>query len=142
MSETRKTAAAEAVDDARERAGKTPSNMLRLLVTAGSRLPRHLLDRHEATKEDLRRRSRRLLRGAAMTVTKEEMLRFILEVAEKAGVKVAIGGGIAVNAHGYRRDTADVDAFFHYPDQRKVLRQIKNNSGRTSSSKSSTRPTG
>jgi hypothetical protein len=35
MSETRRTAAAEAVDDARERAGKTPSNMLWLLVTAG-----------------------------------------------------------------------------------------------------------
>ena len=64
-----------------------------------------------------------------MTVTKEEMLRFILEVAEKAGVKVAIGGGIAVNAHGYRRDTADVDAFFHYPDQRKVLRQLNEQLG-------------
>jgi len=64
-----------------------------------------------------------------MTITKEEMLRFILEVAEKAGVKVAIGGGIAVNAHGYRRDTADVDAFFHYPDQRKVLRQINEQLG-------------
>jgi hypothetical protein len=64
-----------------------------------------------------------------MTITKEEMLQFILEIARKARVKVAIGGGIAVNSHGYRRDTADVDAFFHLPDQHKVLRQLNDQLG-------------
>ena len=44
-------------------------------------------------------------------------------------MKIAIGGGIAVNSHGYRRDTADVNAFFHLPDQRKVLRQLNDQLG-------------
>ena len=56
--------------------------------------------------------------------TKESMLRLILRTARKAGVKISIGGGLAVNAHGFRRETDDVDAFFHYADQRKVLRAL------------------
>ena len=56
--------------------------------------------------------------------SKENMLRLILAVAKKAGVKIAIGGGIAVNSHGFRRETDDVDAFFHYDDQHKVLRAM------------------
>jgi hypothetical protein len=56
--------------------------------------------------------------------SKESMLTLVLAVAKKADVKVAIGGGLAVNAHGFRRETADVDAFFHYNDQHKVLRAL------------------
>lgn len=55
---------------------------------------------------------------------KAEMLRLVLAVAKRAKVKVAIGGGVAVAARGYRRDTMDVDAFFHYEDQQKVLRAL------------------
>lgn len=57
-------------------------------------------------------------------VPKEILLSLILEVAENAGVKVAIGGGIAVNTWGYRRETSDVDAFFHDADRKKVLRSL------------------
>jgi len=52
------------------------------------------------------------------------MLRLILKASKKAGVKMAIGGGLAANAHGFRRETDDVDAFFHYADQRKILRAL------------------
>lgn len=52
------------------------------------------------------------------------MLTLILAVAKKAGVKMAIGGGLAVSAYGFRRETSDVDAFFHYTDQHKVLRAL------------------
>lgn len=51
----------------------------------------------------------------------DEMLRVATKIAKKARVKMGIGGGIAVAAHGYRRSTDDVDAFFHYTDRRKVL---------------------
>jgi hypothetical protein len=61
---------------------------------------------------------------AADPTSKESMLRLILRAAKKAGVKMAIGGGLAANAHGFRRETDDVDAFFHYDDQRKVLRAL------------------
>jgi len=57
-------------------------------------------------------------------VSKEKLLIFILEVAEKAGVKIGIGGGIAVNTWGYRRETADVDAFFHENDRKKILETL------------------
>lgn len=56
--------------------------------------------------------------------SKEDLLRLVLKVAREAGVKTSIGGGIAVHVHGYRRETADVDAFFHFKDQRKVLRAL------------------
>ena len=61
---------------------------------------------------------------SAAVASKESMLRLILAVARKAGVKMAVGGGLAVNAHGFRRETDDVDAFFHYADQHKVLRAL------------------
>lgn len=36
-----------------------------------------------------------------MPSTKIEMLEFVLRAAERAGVKIAIGGGVAVASHGY-----------------------------------------
>lgn len=60
-----------------------------------------------------------------MKTSKEDLLLYILDVAKIAGVKVSIGGGVAVNAHGYRRDTSDVDAFFHRIDRQKIVRAIQ-----------------
>ena len=54
-----------------------------------------------------------------------KMLRLICRVAEKAQVKMGIGGGIAVSAQGFRRDTVDVDAFFHYRDRQSVVRALR-----------------
>ena len=53
--------------------------------------------------------------------TKAEMLALVIQAAQQAGVAMGIGGGIAVHAHGYRRETADVDAFFHDGDQQAYL---------------------
>lgn len=58
------------------------------------------------------------------TVSKDTLLRMILDVAQRAGTQVAIGGGIAVNTWGYRRETSDIDAFFHDSDRKKVLREL------------------
>jgi hypothetical protein len=55
----------------------------------------------------------------------EEMLRVATKTAKKARAKMGIGGGIAVGAHGYRRYTQDVDAFFHFDDRRKVLAALR-----------------
>ena len=60
-----------------------------------------------------------------MPSTKVDMLRFVLGVTERSGVRTAIGGGVAVAAHGYRRDTADVDAFFHDADRGKIIREVR-----------------
>jgi hypothetical protein len=60
-----------------------------------------------------------------MPTTKVEMLKFVLAVAERVGVKTAIGGGVAVAALGYRRDTSDVDAFFHDADRPKIIREVR-----------------
>jgi hypothetical protein len=68
-----------------------------------------------------------------MKTSKEDLLKYILDVAKLAGANVSIGGDIAVNAHGYRRDTADVDAFFHRADRQKILRTIQKMSGNSSS---------
>ena len=68
-----------------------------------------------------------------MKTSKEDLLRYILDVSKRAEVPISIGGGIAVNAHGYRRDTADVDAFFHRADRQKVVRAIQNMSTDSSS---------
>lgn len=57
-------------------------------------------------------------------VSKEKLIELVLEIAEKAGAKVGIGGGIAVNSWGYRRETADVDAFFHDRDRKKILETL------------------
>jgi hypothetical protein len=45
-----------------------------------------------------------------MRTSKDQLIEYILSVAKIADMKVSIEGGIAVNAYGYRRDTADVDA--------------------------------
>jgi hypothetical protein len=60
-----------------------------------------------------------------MPSTKIDMLKFVIGVAERAGVKTSMGGGVAVAAHGYRRDTSDVDAFFHYADRSRVVREVR-----------------
>jgi len=60
-----------------------------------------------------------------MPTTKKEMLDLVLTAAKRAGVPAAIGGGIAVAAHGYRRETADVDAFFLATDRTKLLRSLQ-----------------
>jgi hypothetical protein len=57
--------------------------------------------------------------------TKAEMLALVIQAARQAGVAMGIGGGIAVHAHGYRRETADVDAFFHDGDQQSVIRALR-----------------
>lgn len=54
-----------------------------------------------------------------------DMLRLIVKAAKKARVKMGIGGGVAVAAHGFRRNSDDVDAFFHYKDKQKVLRALR-----------------
>lgn len=64
-----------------------------------------------------------------MPADKLEMLDFVLGVADRAGVKTAIGGGVAVAAHGYRRDTSDVDAFFHDADRGRVTREVRVSAG-------------
>jgi len=64
-----------------------------------------------------------------MPTTKDDMLRFVLGIADRTAVRTAIGGGIAVAAHGYRRDTADVDAFFHDNDRSKILKEIRRSIG-------------
>lgn len=64
-----------------------------------------------------------------MPATKLQMLDFILGVAERAGVRTAVGGGVAVAAHGYRRDTSDVDAFFHDADRPRVVREVRRSMG-------------
>lgn len=65
------------------------------------------------------------------TDIKKTMLRLVVRVAKRAKVKFGIGGGVAVAAHSYRRDTADVDAFFHYEDRQSVLRALRLVAGTT-----------
>lgn len=62
-------------------------------------------------------------------MTKEQLIGLVNQISEEAGVKTAIGGGIAVNAYGYRRETADVDAFFHFEDQKKILKTVNQHLG-------------
>lgn len=53
------------------------------------------------------------------------MLRLVLKVARRAKAAVGIGDAVALAAQGYRRDTMDVDAFFHYADRQRVLRALQ-----------------
>jgi hypothetical protein len=61
--------------------------------------------------------------------SKEGLLSLIVAVASRSNVKMAIGGGLAVNVYGYRRYTSDVDAFFHFDDQKAVLRSLNKKLG-------------
>lgn len=65
----------------------------------------------------------------SMKHSKEELLKYVVEISARAGVPMAIGGGLAVCAHGYRRNTSDVDAFFHARDRQKVVREIRRTFG-------------
>jgi hypothetical protein len=49
----------------------------------------------------------------------------LLTITEREGILVAIGGGLAVNVHGYRRETEDVDAFFRLEDRLRVIRALR-----------------
>jgi hypothetical protein len=72
----------------------------------------------------VRKKSKRTYQGRRVHTfvdRKAEMLRVAIEASRKAGVKTAIGGGVAVAAQGYLRDTVDVDAFFHFQDRAAVL---------------------
>ncbi len=53
------------------------------------------------------------------------LLERLLVITEREEIPVAIGGGLAVNAHGYRRETQDVDAFFRLEDRLRVIRALK-----------------
>jgi hypothetical protein len=57
-------------------------------------------------------------------ITKLELLQLAIKISQVAGVKMAVGGGVAVNAYGYKRETSDVDAFFHFGDRKQVLRAV------------------
>jgi len=60
---------------------------------------------------------------------KQRMLRLVLAVGKRARVRFAVGGGLAVAARGFRRDTMDVDAFFHAEDRLRVLRALQQVAG-------------
>jgi len=53
----------------------------------------------------------------------------LLEVLERSltplQIPYAIGGGVALNAHGYRRHTDDVDVFIREEDRALVLRALR-----------------
>ena len=53
------------------------------------------------------------------------LLREALPAARKSGVPFAVGGGVAVNVHGYERATKDVDLFFARGDRHSVLRAFR-----------------
>ncbi len=53
------------------------------------------------------------------------MLRTVLEVAADTGLPYAIGGALAMGAHGYRRHTDDVDTFVMYDDRVEWIRAFR-----------------
>lgn len=59
---------------------------------------------------------------AARTI---RLLHRLLDVTEHEGIRVAIGGGLAVNVHGYARETTDVDAFFRMEDRLRIIRALR-----------------
>ena len=54
-----------------------------------------------------------------MQATKKLLKRFLRAMA-KHKIPFAVGGGVAVNAHGFRRETTDIDAFLHDEDRARV----------------------
>lgn len=68
------------------------------------------------------------------------LLEELLVITEREEIPVAIGGGLAVNAHGYRRETQDVDAFFRLEDRLRVMRsRLRGSSSSDSSHRIATR---
>jgi hypothetical protein len=55
----------------------------------------------------------------------EELLGILYREMEALGVDYAIGGALAMSAHGYRRFTSDVDLFIHDESRGKVLRAFR-----------------
>ena len=53
------------------------------------------------------------------------LLARFLRIMRGKRIPFAIGGGIAVNVHGYERETKDVDAFFRNEDRYRVLRTMR-----------------
>ncbi len=60
-----------------------------------------------------------------MNPTTLELLRRLREALRDTGLSWSIGGGLAVHAHGHRRETRDVDAFFHLDDADRVARALR-----------------
>lgn len=55
----------------------------------------------------------------------EELVNTVFTTIEPLGVPYAIGGALAMSAHGYRRYTSDVDLFIHDEARGKVLRAFR-----------------
>lgn len=55
----------------------------------------------------------------------ETLLETVVEAFDSAGVVYAIGGAVAMAAHGYRRYTEDVDTFIRYEDLNLALRKMR-----------------
>lgn len=53
------------------------------------------------------------------------LLQRTVEIVKREGLTYAIGGGVAVNAYGFERETKDVDAFFRDEDRLKVIRAFR-----------------
>ena len=49
----------------------------------------------------------------------------VAHAARVARARIAIGGGVAVRAHGHRRETTDVDAFLRERDRRGVFEALR-----------------
>lgn len=59
----------------------------------------------------------------------ERLFRFAIRVMRDLGIQYAIGGGVAVQVHGYRRTTADVDLFILEADRERVLKEFRSYTG-------------
>jgi len=55
----------------------------------------------------------------------EQLLDLFLAAAAEVGRPYAIGGALAMGAHGYRRNTDDVDAFVNHVDRIEWLRALR-----------------
>jgi Nucleotidyl transferase of unknown function (DUF2204) len=55
----------------------------------------------------------------------QELLDLFLAAATETGKPYAIGGALAMGAHGYRRNTDDVDAFVQHKDRIEWMRALK-----------------
>jgi len=55
----------------------------------------------------------------------KEFVTIVDAIGKQLAIPHAIGGGVAVRAHGYRRETTDVDAFFLPEDRNRVLRAFR-----------------
>ncbi len=64
-------------------------------------------------------------RGSHLSPEVEQLLDLFLAAAEAVGRPYAIGGAVAMGAHGYWRNTDDVDAFVAYEDRVDWVRALR-----------------